>query len=305
MSSDAVRRAATARSYLFAPGNQERLLAQAFTAGADAAVLDLEDAVPDSEKARARTRVAACLASAPPRPPCGVHVRVNGMETRWAEADIDAVVGPGLAAIRLPKAEHAEAVRQASAWIARAEERQRMPPRSVRLDLTLETALGVANARELAACDARIGSLVFGQADFLRDVGAELGPQGIETLHARSRLVIAARAAGLPPPVAGAYTRLRDPAGLREAALSARRLGFFGMSAIHPEQIAVIHAAFAPAQEEVRWAREVLQAYREAQDRLAGAARLADGSFVDRPIAERARRILSLAERITERGSDA
>lgn len=305
MSSD-VQGAAPARSYLFAPGNAEKLLARVFSAGADAAVLDLEDAVPEGEKARARDRVAARLASADlTLPPCGVHVRVNGMETGSTEADIDAVVGPGLAAIRLPKAEHGEGVRQASAWIARAEERQGMPPGAVRLDLTIETALGVANARELAACDPRIGTLVFGQADFLRDVGAEMGPDGLETLHARSMLVIAARAAGLPPPIEGAHTRLRDPGGLRAAALSARRLGFLGMSAIHPEQIPIIHEVFTPTDEEVRWAREVFAAYGDALGRGSGAVRLPDGRFVDRPIAERARRILWLAERIWERGSDA
>lgn len=289
-----------ARSYLFAPGHSEKLLVRVFEAGADAVVLDLEDAVPEASRDRARQMVAERLRAPAPQSP-DVHVRINAVATGRARDDIVAVVRPGVTGIRLPKAERVEDVRAVARWIGEAEARQEIPRGRVRLDLTLETALGIAHARALAACDTRVGTLVFGQADFLRDVGAELGEDRLETLYARSELVVAARAAGLMPPLEGAYTQLLDPEGLHRAASAARRLGFFGMSAIHPEQVPVIHRAFTPSQEEVRRAEEILRAYEAAADQGSGALRLADGRFVDRPVAERARWTVLLAQRDKER----
>ena len=292
--------AGAARSFLFAPGSRPKLLQRAFEAGADAVVLDLEDSVPEREKEAAREAVAACLSELAGQSPVEVHVRVNGVQTGRTQEDIAAVVLPGVSAIRLPKAERADDVGEVSGWIAQAERRQGLSPGSVRLDLTIETAQGVAGARELASCDARVGLLVFGQADFLADVGAELGKDRLETLYARSELVIASRLAGLMQPVEGAHTRLRDPEGLEAAALAARRLGFFGMSAIHPEQIPVIHAVFTPSAEEVQRARELLAAYQAAEAQGSGALRMADSRFVDRPVALRSMRIVALAEREKE-----
>ena len=288
---------APARSYLFAPGSSEKLLERVFEAGSDAVVLDLEDAVPEGEKDLARRLVAERVAGRVGLRGPEVHVRVNAPDSPRAREDIAAAVQPGLDAVRLPKAEEPASVQAVSRWIAQAEERQGLAAGSVRLDLTIETARGIARARELAACDPRVGRLVFGQADFLADVGAEAGPEGLETLYARSEVVIAARTAGLLAPLEGAYARLRDQEGLRRAAQAARRLGFGGMSAIHPEQIPVIHEVFTPTAAEAERAQELLRAYEEAIAAGSGAARLQDGRFVDRPIAERARRTVLLFAR--------
>jgi citrate lyase subunit beta/citryl-CoA lyase len=294
------RRTHPARSFLFAPGNNQKLLSRVFSAGADAVILDLEDAVPEGGKDEAREMVAGLLAGRPAEGDL-VSVRVNGVETGRTAADIAAVVQPGLTAIRLPKAERSEDVRQVSAWIAAQEHRRGLEPGRVGLDLTIETARGVAAARELAAADPRVERLVFGAADFCRDVGAEPGPEDLETLYARSEVVLASRLAGLAPPAEGAYTRLRDPEGLVQRAERVKRLGFFGMSAIHPEQLSLIHGVFQPSPEELARAREVLNAYARAVQAGAGATRLPDGRFVDRPLAERAAWIIGLGEQAERR----
>jgi citrate lyase subunit beta/citryl-CoA lyase len=288
------------RSFLFAPGNREKLLERGLSAGADAVIWDLEDAVAEDAKGLARTLVAARLQALDGNHP-PIHVRVNGLGTGRTEADIMAVVGPGLAAVRLPKAERIQDVDQAAEWIAAAEERAGLHAGQVMLELTIETARGVANVRALAASSSRVVRLVFGSADYVEDIGAELGPDERETLYAQSEVVLASRIAHIGPPAIGAYTHLRDPAGLEEMARRARRLGFFGMSAIHPEQLAVIHQVFTPSAAEVDAARVIVDAYQAAADQGLGAIRLADGRFVDRPIAQRAAGLLHLAQAIRER----
>lgn len=292
-----------ARSYLFAPGNNVKLLDRVFTAGADAVVLDLEDAVPPDEKDNARTLVreavaarsetdAAPAAAETPRPE--LFIRVNGLDSGRTRDDIAATVQRGVHGIRLPKAERADEVRQVSAWIAEAERQHGLPAGAVRLDCTIESARGVMRAEEIAGADPRVGALVFGHADYLADTGAEPAG-GEETLVACSLLVLASRSAGIAPPIDGAYTRLRDEAGLRAATELARRRGFFGKSAIHPEQLSVIHAVFAPSEAAVEQARAIVAAYEQAQADGSGAVRLADGQFVDRPIALRAYQVLAQA----------
>lgn len=296
-----------ARSYLFAPGNNVKLLGRVFTAGADAVVLDLEDAVPPDEKDNARALVREAVAArgtegaaaeGATRQP-ELFIRVNGLDSGRTRDDIAATVQAGVTGIRLPKVESAEQVREVSAWIAEAEREHGLPAGTVRLDCTIESARGVMRAEEIASADPRVGSLVFGHADYLADTGAEPAG-GEETLVACSLLVLASRSAGIAPPIDGAYTRLRDEAGLRAATELARRRGFFGKSAIHPEQLAVIHAVFAPSEAAVERAREIVAAYEQAQAAGTGAVRLADGQFIDRPIAMRAYQVLAQAGQATE-----
>jgi citrate lyase subunit beta/citryl-CoA lyase len=225
-----------------------------FDSGADVVLLDLEDAVPPDIKDRAREMVAEVAAARP------CWVRVNRARTELCERDLDALAGSALG-LRIPKVESAEEV----AWVA-----ERAP--EVLLDCTIESARGVLGAFEIASAPA-CALLSYG-----------------ETVFARSFLVAAARAASKPPPSDGVYPLLEDDDGLRKEAEAARRLGFFGKSAIHPRQVPIINAVFAPTPEEVAWATRVLAAF----DAAGGAAtRTADGEFVDLPVAERARRLLS------------
>jgi len=261
------------RSYLFAPGHHAKLLRRVFEAGADAVILDLEDAVPPDAKQRARAMVADVLADQP------AWVRINTVRTDLAAADLDAVAGLA-AGIRIPKAESPDDV----AWVA-----DRAP--GVPLICAIESARGLLAAAEIAAVPG-VRHLSMGGVDLRKDL--RTGDGNLPTLYARSHLVAASRAAGLAPPVDSVYPRLDDDPGLRRHAEFARSLGFFGMSAIHPRQLGTIHDVFTPSAEELAWAHAVLDAFAAAGG---NAVRLPDGEFVDLPVAGRAQRLLELAGR--------
>ncbi len=262
------------RSWLFGPGHRERVLARVFDAGADVALLDLEDAVPAGQKARARRLVAEALTGR------SGWVRVNRPRTDLCAADLEAVGGLA-GGLRLPKVESAADV----AWV-----RERLSGRDVPLTASIESPLGVLRAQEIAAAPG-VRNLAFGNVDF----GLELNVDPADdqaTLYARSHLVIASRAAGIEPPSDGVWVRYDDLDGLRREAERARRVGLFGKSAIHPRQVPVINEVFSPTADELAWARRVLGAF----DAAGGAATTIDGGeMVDAPVAHRARRILDLA----------
>lgn len=258
------------RSYLFAPGHNEKLLSRVFEAGADAVMLDLEDAVPPQAKQRARGMVVDVLADRV------AWVRINAVGTDLAADDLNAIRGLA-AGIRIPKVESADDVQ----WV-----RDRAP--GTPLICAVETARGLLAAPEIATVPG-VRHLSLGGVDLRRDLRA--GDGNLQTLYARSHLVVASRAAGIAPPIDSVYTRLDDEAGLREQAEFARSLGFFGKSAIHPRQLGVLHEAFTPSAEELEWAQAVVDAFHEADGE---AVKLRDGEFVDLPVAERARRLLEL-----------
>jgi citrate lyase subunit beta/citryl-CoA lyase len=264
------------RSYLFAPGHNLKLVDRVFTAGADAVMLDLEDAVPPAAKERARRVVAGALAERP------AWVRVNALRSGRAERDLEAVA-PLVAGLRLPKVESAEDVQ----WVV-----DRCGPLTPPLICALENARGLLAAHEIASV-AGVRHLSIGGVDLRRDLNA--GEGTMPMLHARSHLVLVSRAAGLAPPLDSVYARLDDDEGLRAEAEHARSLGFFGKSAIHPRQLPILHRAFTPSASEVAWARDVLEAFAAAG---CGATRTAAGEFVDLPVAERAQALLALAERV-------
>jgi citrate lyase subunit beta/citryl-CoA lyase len=282
-----------ARSFLFAPGTREDLLRKALEGEADAVVLDLEDSVPAAEKAAARGRVSALLESRPRARPV-VWVRVNAPDGSHWRADVEAVIRPGVRGIRVPKARSVDAVRAVADAVLAAEDAHGVPRGTTRLGLTIETADAVLAAPELARLP-RVAHLVFGAADFAADVGAEPGEDERELLFARSQLVLAARAAGIHPPVAGACTRLDDLAGLERSSRQLARLGFFGRSCLHPRQVPVVNEVFTPSPGQVARAQEIVQAYAEAAREGAGGVTLADREFVDAAVVRRAESVLELA----------
>ena len=265
------------RSYLFAPGHNPKLLQRVFDAGADAVMLDLEDAVPPDAKDQARMMVAEALTERP------AWVRINAVQTDLAAADLDAI-GDLAAGIRIPKVESAEDVE----WV-----RVRAP--DTPLICAIETARGILAAHEIATVPG-VRHLSLGGVDLRRDLGAADGH--LQTLYARSHLVIVSRAAGIDPPIDSVYARLDDDDGLRLEAEFARSLGFFGKSAIHPRQLATLHHVFTPTTAELAWAHAVLDAFDSARGE---AIRMPDGEFVDVPVADRARRLLALAQRLPAR----
>ncbi len=283
------------RSYLFAPGDNKRLLAKVFDAGADAVVLDLEDGVAADRKDAARELVHRALAQRPATGP-PVWVRINDLRGDHWQDDVEAVlddpdVTRGLAGLRVPKAESRREIRRLDEALRLAEKAAGLEPERLKITCTIESAAGLLAARDLAG-QPRVSHLAFGEADFAADVGAELDADSTVTLWARSSLVVTARAAGIAPPIAPVYTRLDDEDGLRRSTLEVRRLGFFGRSCIHPKQLAQVHQAFIPSAEQVAAARRILDAFERAGG---GAAVAEDGTFVDEAVARRARAVIELA----------
>ena len=277
-----------ARSFLFAPGTRDDLLRKALASEADAVVFDLEDSVPAPEKTRARRRVEAVLEGRPEGPP--IWVRINAHDGGSWRDDVVAVTRPGVRGLRLPKVRSADVVREIADAVAAAEQQNGVTPGAMQLAVTVETADGVLAAPEIART-ARVRHLVFGAADFAADVGAEPDDDELETLFARSQLVIASRAAGIEPPVAGAFTRM-DDSSLERSTRRYARLGFFGRSCIHPRQVSIVNQIFNPSPAQVARAQEIVQAHTDASAAGAGGVVLPDGEFVDAAAGRRADALL-------------
>ncbi|MGD9598516.1 MAG: CoA ester lyase [Steroidobacteraceae bacterium] len=282
------------RSYLFAPGNHARRAEKVFTAGADAAILDLEDAVAHAEKAAARPLVVAALKR--PRAVPG-YVRVNGSESPWWQDDLDAIVGPWLDGVVLPKVESAGQVQAFAERLDACERRAGLAPGSLDLMLIVETARGIVHIDSIAAASPRIGRIALGGGDYTNDLDLEWTPDEAALAYARARMAHAARAAGIEPPIDTVVIEVRDQARFLESARNGRRLGFGGKLCIHPDQIAPCHAVFTPGGDEIARARTIVAAFGEAEGRGLASIQV-DGVFVDYPVACRARRILALAERL-------
>lgn len=269
---------APARSYLFVPGNCPQRFDKACAAGADAVIVDLEDAVPASDKRAARGALAAWVSPEHP-----VLVRVNSADSEWFRDDLALCGLPGVAGIVLPKAEQEADL----ATIAAAGAQVILP--------LIESALGMWNAPVLARAS-RVERLVFGAIDFSFDLRIREGDQ--ELLYFRSQLVLVSRVAGIQAPVDGVTVDIEDLDWVREDTGRARALGFGGKLCIHPKQVPVVNAGFAPTADERHWAQRVLDAAADAN----GAAVALDGKMVDRPVILIARQMLEDAARHDARG---
>lgn len=248
---------------LFVPANRPERFEKAARAGADAVILDLEDAVAPSAKDEARAALRCDFTTAP------VLVRVNGIGTPWHEADIAALAGHGFAAVVVPKAEGGEAF---AALCAAS---------FLPVVALVESARGLADARRIAAM-ANVARLAFGSIDFCADLGCAHVREAL--LSARSELVLATRLSGLVAPVDGVTAAIDDPGAVLDDARHARDLGFGGKLAIHPGQVKAIRAGFAPDAAEIAWARKVLAS--------GDGAAAVDGAMVDEPVRIRARAVL-------------
>ncbi|MDG4827529.1 CoA ester lyase [Asanoa sp. WMMD1127] len=263
-------------TWLYVPGDRPDRFAKAVASGADAVILDLEDAVVASRKAYAREAVASFLAEPHPVP---IQVRVNELTGPDVDADLAALAGrPGLDGLRLPKVESPAAVR----------------PLGVPLHPLIESAAGLEAAHAIATAHPTVASIGLGEADLRSDLGVA-DDDGL--LWARGRIVVAARAAGLPPPAMSVYADVADADGLAASCALGRRLGFLGRTAIHPRQLPVIVDAFRPTEAELEKATALLAALAEAERRDSGTAVLADGRFADRAMAAAAQRVVDLAAR--------
>ncbi|GAB2471925.1 CoA ester lyase [Promicromonospora xylanilytica] len=269
----------TPLTLLYVPADRPDRIAKALASAADVVLVDLEDAVAPSRKDEARGSASGLLAAASGR---AVQVRINHPGTPWHADDVAMVAAlPVDVGARVPKVESADEVRALAAAL---------PGRA--LHLLVESALGVERAFELATASPQVASIGLGEADLRSDLRVD-GDEGLT--WARSRVVVAARAARLPPPAMSAYTNVRDPDGLAASCRAGRALGFCGRTAIHPGQLETIRAAFLPSAAEVSAAREVLERVGSAAVGGVGVVALADGTFLDVAMVERARWVVELA----------
>jgi citrate lyase subunit beta / citryl-CoA lyase len=274
---------AVPRSWLYVPGHRPERVAKALAAGADAVVIDLEDAVPAARKDAARELTVALLAerasAAGPAGPA-VWVRINPPGTDAGRRDVAALAGVPADGLRIPRAEEPDAVREVADRTGRP------------LQLLLESARGLWRAYELATAHEQVVGLGLGEADLAADLLVN-GDEGLA--WARGAVVVAARAAGLASPVQSVWTDVDDTDGLRASCRAGRKAGFFGRSVIHPRQIDVVHEEYTPSAEEIRGAEEIAHIAAESAERGEVAALGPDGRFVDPAVVARARVVLDRA----------
>jgi citrate lyase subunit beta/citryl-CoA lyase len=278
------------RSVLFVPGDNPRALAKARDLPADALIFDLEDAVAPVAKEGARGRAAEALRA-------GGYggreliVRINALDGPWGEADLAVAAGLPIDALLLPKVESAAEVTRAAASLDTLG-----APARLALWCMLETPRGILAAPAIAAASRRLVALVAGTSDLTKDLHALSTPDRAPLATALGLLLLAARAHGLVA-LDGVHLDLADEEGFAFGCEQGRALGFDGKTLIHPKQIEVANAAFAPSAADVAWSRRVVAAHAEAEARGVGLA-LLDGRLIEKLHVEEARRILAIAEAI-------
>ena len=285
------------RTFLFTPANHARRVEKVFTVGADAVILDLEDAVAIAEKPAAREMAVAALQR--PRT-CLGYIRVNAMETPFCYGDLVAIVQPGLDGIVLPKVESAAGL-LAIDWLVEQLERERgLPERAIDLMPIIETGRGLSDIDAILRAGSRVKRVAFGAGDFTFDMNMVWSRGEAELAHARAAIVTASRAAGIEAPLDTVWVDLQDEAALEASARTALGLGFQGKMCIHPKQVPMVNRVFTPSEAEVAFAERVVAAFAEAEAAGSAAIQL-DGKFIDYPIVYRAQRVLRTIEAIRRR----
>lgn len=281
------------RSMLFLPGNNPNLLINGNCLGADAVIFDLEDAVSPSEKDAARILVRNTMRYMD-FGGCERIVRINSIDTPYWKADIDAVLPYKPDLILLPKTGTADDVLAADAYITEVEQKLGLERNTVGLMPLIETALGVENAFSIASAGKRVQALFLGAEDLTADLQCRRTKEGREIEYARTRLVVAARAAGVDV-YDTPFTDVNDDEGIVKDAQLAKDLGFTGKSSISPRHVEVINAIFSPTRKEIDYAYEVMDAIALAKRQGKGAIALY-GKMVDAPIVARAERTIAMAK---------
>ncbi len=251
------------RTFLFAPGDHERRAGKALTLDADAAILDLEDAVATAKKVAARDQVRALLER--PRT-CRAFIRVNAFDTEFCFGDVSAVIGPGLDGIVLPKLESPAQIVAIDWMISALERAQSLPDRGIEVMPIIETARGMAALREIATSAATLGNrvrrLAFGAGDYTLDLGMHWSLGETELEPARAQMVLHSRAAGLEAPIDTVWAELRETEAFAASCARVAALGFQGKMCIHPDQILVANAAFAPSAADIARAKTIAAAFK-------------------------------------------
>jgi citrate lyase subunit beta/citryl-CoA lyase len=288
------------RSWMFVPGHRQKMIDKALgLAQVDALMLDIEDGVPQQEKQTARQQIGASLVKErEPGTPPARFVRVTSVSYEHITADLAHIVRPGLDGLVLPKVETVPQIQLVDAILRDRERQMGLAPGKIALLIAIESPRGLLNAYAIATASPRVIGLLFGAEDLGKELGLPFRreAEASELLFQRSTLVVAAAAANIQA-VDGVWPDLSDPEGLKRYALQSRRLGFSGMSLIHPGQIETINQIFGPTADEVAYCQKVIEAFDAALARGDGSIAFG-GQLIDLPIVERAKRTVAFAAKL-------
>jgi len=289
------------RTALFVPGNRPDRIVKAFGTGADFVIIDLEDAVPLSEKESSRPNVREKVAEFADRM---ILVRTNALGSAFVDGDLDEAIVEGVNGIILPKVERADDITKINTFLIEVEKKRPLPEGSIRVFPFIESAAGVQHIYDIVSTKTkpdRIHTVMFGAADYTLDMGIEMTMGGNELFYARSRIAIACRAAGIAPPVDTPFMiDLKNTEALISDARRAKELGFQGKLVIHPNQVEPCNRIFSPLPEEIKKAEKIVKAFEEAEAAGMAAIQL-EGKFIDYPVVKRSKDILALAAAIDKK----
>lgn len=279
------------RTMMFVPGANAAMLRDAPLFGADSVMFDLEDSVSLKEKDTSRALVHFALKTFD-YSSVETVVRVNGLDSCGA-LDIEAVVLAGVNVIRLPKTETAQDIVDVEAVIERVERENGIEVGRTRMMAAIESAEGVLNARDIAKASKRLIGMALGAEDYVTNMKTRRYPDGQELFFARSMILHAARAAGIAA-IDTVYSDVNNTEGFQNEVRMIKQLGFDGKSVINPRQIPLVNEIYTPTKKEIDHAKQVIWAIREAESKGSGVISL-NGKMVDKPIVERAERVIALA----------
>ncbi len=284
------------RSMLFIPGNNPAMMLNAPILGADTIIFDIEDAVQYQDKDAARVLIRNALKTFP-RDRIEFAVRINDVTTPYWREDLETIVEGRPDAVVVPKAEHADKMEMLDQFVLDLERKHGLPERGIKFLPLLETALGIQNAYQVAGtCKGRSDGLMMGNEDLMTDLCGVRTEDGWEVFFARQQVVIAARAAGLPP-IDSAYADVENIEGLKKDTHFSRTLGYAGRAIVSPRHVRIVNDEWTPSDAEIKYAHEVMDVLEDAKKSGRGAVTLY-GKMIDAPLVERARRILGIADMI-------
>ena len=281
------------RSMLFLPGNTPNMLINGYCLGADSVIFDLEDAVSPAEKDAARLLVRNTIRYMD-FGKCELIVRINSIDTPYWKEDLQAIMPYQPSLVLLPKTSSPADVLEADAYMTQLEEQLGLDQNTVGIMALIETALGVENSFAIACSSQRVKALFLGAEDLTADLRCVRTKEGREIEYARTRLVVAARAAGVSV-YDTPFTDVNDDEGIVKDAAYAKALGFDGKASISPRHIQAINSVFSPTQKEVDYAYEVMEAIELAKSQGKGAIAL-HGKMIDAPIVARAQQTIAAAQ---------
>ncbi|EGO8716753.1 citrate (pro-3S)-lyase subunit beta [Enterococcus faecalis] len=279
------------RTMMFVPGANAAMLRDAPLYGADSIMFDLEDAVSLKEKDSARVLVHSALKTFD-YGNIEIVVRINALDAGGAE-DIEAMVLAGVDVIRLPKTETAQDIIDVEAIITEVEQQNDIPVGTTKMMAAIESAEGVLNAPAIAKSSTRLIGIALGAEDYVTNMKTRRHPDGQELFFARSMILHAARAAGIAA-IDTVYSDVDNTEGFEAEVRLIKQLGFDGKSVINPRQIPLVNTIYAPTEKEIQNAKEVIWGIREAEAKGSGVISV-NGKMVDKPIVERAERVIALA----------